>query len=667
MKQTMISYCNTYKAIVDVLATELIGEAPKSLCDKALNNPSELIMRLECPLSCDDYTIKVNDTSNNCGSFGADSCSDIPGWVGSDNYACDSYETYDYAGCPLYGSDYANIETGIIPNDACCYCGGGECSTCYDTMDKQCSNDDTWSAVVDNETISCIWFEDNDDPGCANTYLEFLIMPNVSDPRVSCCYCSQYCQDLPSCGRWTEVPTEVPSSTPSVSAYPNAPDIPSATPSTTPSAQNSSVTPSLVPSSVPIGDCYDYIEWKDITQEGCDWYEIYDYSGCPEHGHYKDKEGNITASEACCFCGGGKNSIDFDSFKASCKGSDDSWINTVSTGSINGDNETCNFLDFIFVGNEDAFRRYCDKLHNGSTFMADACCICNSLSTTSSTDKDSDDSCTDLQIPKPWPERSCEWFAQDHEYRCAEFGDEILLEGNGKNRTANEVCCVCGGGTRGCYEFIQDWTDSHPDQPYSCSEYDLNGRCAVDGSGLTSFGHNANTECCVCGGGYTVNENVVQESSNKTCIDEYDWTSDQKNCSYFADSYGAPDYEKCLSLGHILSVHDVNASSACCNCWYGYDARTGGGYRGLLLGKMLRIGTMEYTDIGYVHRFTESGDIVDNSTIYKFVKDASASHGFGLILYEMEDLSQNYDLGSKSNDTYAACLAGKVIWYTVFL
>jgi len=82
---------------------------------------------------------------------------------------------------------------------------------------------------------------------------------------------------------------------------------------------------------------------------------------------------------------------------------------------------------------------------------------------------------------------------------------------------------------------------------------------------------------------------------------------------------------------------------------------------------MLRIGTMEYTDIGYVHRFTESGDIVDNSTIYKFVKDASASHGFGLILYEMEDLSQNYDLGSKSNDTYAACLAGKVIWYPVFL
>jgi len=82
------------------------------------------------------------------------------------------------------------------------HCGGDEYKTCSNTMDKQCSNDDTWSAVVDNETISCNWFEDKDEPGCGNTYLEFLIIPNFSDPRVSCCYCSQYCQDLPN---WKDV------------------------------------------------------------------------------------------------------------------------------------------------------------------------------------------------------------------------------------------------------------------------------------------------------------------------------------------------------------------------------------------------------------------------------------------------------------------------------
>jgi len=94
----MTSYFNTYKAIIDVLATELHSEVPKSLCDKAINYPSELIMRIECPLNCDGYTIKASNTSNSYGSFGADSCSYIPGWVGSDNYTCDSYEIYDYAG-----------------------------------------------------------------------------------------------------------------------------------------------------------------------------------------------------------------------------------------------------------------------------------------------------------------------------------------------------------------------------------------------------------------------------------------------------------------------------------------------------------------------------------------------------------------------------------------
>ena len=114
----MTSYFNTFKAIIDVLATELHGEVPKSLCDKAINCPSEVIMRLECPLNCDGYIIKSSNTLNSCGSFGVDSCSDIHGWVSSDNYTCDSYEIYDHADCPLYGSSYANTETGITPNDA---------------------------------------------------------------------------------------------------------------------------------------------------------------------------------------------------------------------------------------------------------------------------------------------------------------------------------------------------------------------------------------------------------------------------------------------------------------------------------------------------------------------------------------------------------------------
>jgi len=93
--------------------------------------------------------------------------------------------------------DWWPNDDGITGNNACCYCGAGECTgTCYNTTDKECRNDAEWTAIVANETISCDWFEKNDEPGCANTHGQFLIMDNVSDPRESCCYCSEYCQDL---------------------------------------------------------------------------------------------------------------------------------------------------------------------------------------------------------------------------------------------------------------------------------------------------------------------------------------------------------------------------------------------------------------------------------------------------------------------------------------
>jgi len=74
----------------------------------------------------------------------------------------------------------------------------------------------------------------------------------------------------------------------------------------------------------------------------------------------------------------------------------------------------------------------------------------------------------------------------------------------------------------------------------------------------------------------------------------------------------------------------VNASNGCCDCWYGYDADIGGGYGGSLLGKMLRIGMMSYTDIQYVHNVCGSGHVKDDSNIYEFIRNASESYGFGI-------------------------------------
>jgi len=69
------------------------------------------------------------------------------------------------------------------------------------------------------------------------------------------------------------------------------------------------------------------------------------------------------------------------------------------------------------------------------------------------------------------------------------------------DRTANDVCCICGGVTKGWHEFNSDWTDTHPEESFNCNDCGANGRCDADGNALISFGHSADTQCCVCGGG----------------------------------------------------------------------------------------------------------------------------------------------------------------------
>ena len=834
-------------------------------------------LRLECPLNCDSVLENVttdSDSSNECGGFGSGLCSDYIGWLSSWGGRCDWYERNDDPGCPVYGDAWAN-EYGIFANDACCYCGGGECtSTCFNTTDKGCTNDDEWSAIVDNDTVSCDWFERNDEPGCLNTYSQFLSMENVPDPRDSCCYCSNYCfQDLygwqdarwdsdlygfddddfdgygcwwyekwdepgcplygdlwpdddgitareacchcrgynstspPACydyNAWVDIDgygcdwyevNDDPGCPIHGDRYPNEDNItanaaccycgggesnkvpsaspshqykPTITPSTTPTYKSShqhepTFTPSVTltnkpshqyePTVTPTVTCYDYIGWVDKYGITCELYEAIDDPGCPIHGDGYPNEDGITANDACCYCVGGESMkvpsaspsnpyqptvtptvtcIDyigwvdtdglgcyeyeywddpgcpwlgdccpnedgitakdaccycgrgFDLYKDhdisnQCHDNDDHWQNIAHTKYLPGNHQSCEELEYYIsiLNNQQTYNEvdwtqfYCNELHNGTVFMYNACCICNpdrnNLSAHDDELNDRDDSsCVnhDIQIPKPWPQRNCEWFARNVS-RCEEFGNStVLIEGdnNVPVRYANDVCCVCGGGTRECHEFNDDWMDSHPDEPFNCSQYESEERCAADGSGLISLGHNANTQCCICGGGFSFKSNdVIVNATDQTCLDETDWKSNDFACSSFFDEFGTPDVEQCLALGHITSVHGVNASEGCCGCWYGYDAETGGGYQGMLLGKMLRIGMMNYTDLEYVHNVTSSGDVEEDSTIYGFVRNAAESYGFGLIHYDMNELNKARGLYRMSNDTYYACLDGECI------
>jgi len=128
------------------------------------------------------------------------------------------------------------------------------------------------------------------------------------------------------------------------------------------------------------------------------------------------------------------------------------------------------------------------------------------------------------------------------------------------------------------------------------------------------------------------------------------------DCSSFVNDDKLPDVDTCLSKGHFTVESGTNASNACCNCIFGYDATSGGGYRGNLLGQMIRVGSMNYTDLPYVY-----DAITYDSAISMFIHGVAESYGFGLIENDLKYLSEIYprEENISFNDSYEGCLEGK--------
>jgi len=154
----------------------------------------------------------------------------------------------------------------------------------------------------------------------------------------------------------------------------------------------------------------------------------------------------------------------------------------------------------------------------------------------------------------------CAWYASDD--NCESLGD--MFENFGK--TANEACCVCGGGLTGkwqpsssptsssatetlfpsmiskttlspapiastisptighrttssptiplCRDTIVDWYDFEGPH-YKCQWYGNNDNCANYGSSFENFGFTAQVACCVCGGGI-LSEEILSSSPSAT-------------------------------------------------------------------------------------------------------------------------------------------------------
>jgi len=85
----------------------------------------------------------ANEACCSCGggSTGGGGCKDVQGWTDSVLDTCDLYS--DYGWCTEYGDGYANTETGLTANDACCFCGGGDdgCKDIQGWVDSSGDND----------------------------------------------------------------------------------------------------------------------------------------------------------------------------------------------------------------------------------------------------------------------------------------------------------------------------------------------------------------------------------------------------------------------------------------------------------------------------------------------------------------------------------------------
>ena len=129
----------------------------------------------------------------------------------------------------------------------------------------------------------------------------------------------------------------------------------------------------------------------------------------------------------------------------------------------------------------------------------------------------------------------------------------------------------------------------------------------------------------------TTSNMLLQEQSDD-CFDDFNWisSSGEFTCSSFQGENDTPDVQKCLSYGHVVSSNNINGSDACCNCRYGYDD-LGGGYRGILRGKIVRVGFIENNNVDIMHTLDLSLDGAPNGAIYEFYRDFSESHGLGLM------------------------------------
>ncbi|GFH50147.1 hypothetical protein CTEN210_06623 [Chaetoceros tenuissimus] len=329
--------------------------------------------------------------------------------------------------------------------------------------------------------------------------------------------------------------------------YTNAPTT-SQEPSISPTesfAPSISLEPTLSPSlsHVPTMACDDVPGWVDSLGGDCTFYDSRAF--CEYYGNYYPGPSGLTANEACCNCGGGignyptvtptVSNIPSSSTKPSVSPSLSS-IPTIECDDVPGWFDsygvTCDF--YFAEENCDLFGSV-DAGPSGLT-ANDACCICGggvgNYPTVAPTVSNAPTiTCDDVTDWIDSYDDNCSWY--DSKGSCESFGSIPGRSG----LTANEACCICGGGigkfptatptvssvptatptvssvpTVTCNDVI-DWVDSNN---LGCDAYLSDEVCEFFGDSFEgTSGLTANEACCKCGGGSTPTLSPVAQTDVK--------------------------------------------------------------------------------------------------------------------------------------------------------
>lgn len=446
----------------------------------------------------------------NCGGGSVPHCHDISGWFDKEGDGCQSY--VDYAWCNSTGGwglgwheewgEFSTNADGIGPATACCHCGGGqteEDSKQNTLAELQGGRRYTWNEC------ECLQTWEEDGVGrCSSTCCNL-----DDDPLGSWCKVKDpACEDSADWG------------------YCRTPD---------PDIMNTAAEP-----------CIDTPDWSDPDGDPCESYMRYGWcnpSGTPGRGWHEDwgafpAKWNVTAMQACCYCGGG----------------DVVGTATMTTAATTTTAEV-QALEHAIAS---ASTQRPATVRPRFTFNG---CRCKMIWEESAESKCETSCCN----PDSDPE-----------------GEWCLVEDTDcEDQVVWGYCRPLGAEHQDCRNDPLDWRDS---AGASCVTYEESGWCSASGGygpfwssswgtfeSLATNGRTADVACCGCGGGHMA----------EGCTDVLDWVDvEGDGCkSYRANqwctSQGAPGKGWHDEWGRLpIGTGDIGPEQACCAC--GGGVRPGG-------------------------------------------------------------------------------------------